>query len=236
MVRVPAAKFLMGCAAPDDASCSNDESPEHVVTLSSYFIDATEVSTAAYHECVASGACPAPLADDTPSQTAQAYVTWDDAVAFCMAVGKRLPTEAEWELAARGSNRNIWPWGNDAPTCDRANFEPSMGQHCYQDSTGGWIAPVDHGGAASPFGALDMAGNLEEWVADWYGPYSSASVADPTGPATGTMRVLRGGSVISSAAQIRTSARDANAPDATAVAIDPQANSITFGIRCARSQ
>ncbi len=234
MVRVPSATFAMGCNAAIDTSCEADEKPTHMVTLSSYFIDATEVSSAAYAECVSRGACPHALMDLPPSTTAQSYLTWDDAAAFCAARDKRLPTEAEWELAARGTDGRVWPWGNDAPTCDEANFV-STSQECFLDATG-LVAPIDYGSGASPFGALNMAGNVEEWVGDWYGAYPSGAVSNPTGPATGTQRVLRGGSFISDAEEIRTSFRDANAPDASSTALDPQTNSDRFGVRCARTQ
>jgi len=236
MVRIAGATFAMGCDAAIDTSCKSDEKPAHMVTLPAYFIDATEASAAAYAACVSHAACPRALFDLLPSTTAQAYLTWDDAAAFCAARGKRLPTEAEWELAARGTDGRIWPWGNDAPTCTHANFEPSTSQQCFQDATGGFVAPIDQGGGASPYGALNMAGNVEEWVADWYGAYPSVALTNPTGPTTGVQRVLRGGSFISSAAEIRTSYRNANAPDASATDLDPQTNSVTFGVRCARTQ
>jgi len=236
MVRISGATFAMGCNAAIDTSCENDEKPAHTVTLSSYFVDETEVSAAAYADCVSRGACPHALLDLLPSTTAQAYLTWDDAVAFCAARNKRLPTEAEWELAARGIDGRIWPWGNSVPTCDHANFAPSTTLDCFEDAMGGLVAPIDYGVGGSPGGTVNMAGNLEEWVADWYGAYPSGAATNPTGPEMGVQRVLRGGSFISSAAGIRTSFRDANAPDASSTELTPQANSVTFGVRCARTQ
>ena len=239
MVRIPGAMFAMGCDATVDTQCETDEKPVHVVTISSFFIDRTEVSTAAYGDCQGQRSCSAPLIDQAASSTAESFITWDDADGFCRARGKRLATEAEWELAARGTDNRIYPWGNDAPTCEQANFSPSAGTNCY--SVGGdVVGPVDHFTGASPYGVLGMAGNVEEWVADWYlNAYQPGVATDPTGPASGSQRVLRGGSSISTAEELRASRRDANAPDASAPstsALTPQENSTRFGIRCARSQ
>lgn len=240
MVRIAGQSFTMGCNKAIDTRCETDESPPHMVTLSSYFIDRTETSAAAYKGCVTRGQCPSALLDLPPSTEAESFITWDDASAFCKARGKRLPTEAEWELAARGSDGRIYPWGNDAPTCDRANFSPVPMQPCFRGSDGSFVGAIDGFSGLSPFGALGMAGNVEEWVGDWYvSSYPAAALTDPTGPATGVQRVLRGGSWISSPAQIRTSRRNANAPDASPppnVNITPTTNSTTMGIRCARSQ
>ena len=239
MVRVPGVRFTMGCDHNVDASCETDEVPLHAVTLSSFFIDRTEVSSAAYRSCQAHNQCGPALLDQVASPTAQAFITWDAAKAFCEARGKRLPTEAEWELAARGTDGRIFPWGNDAPTCALANYAPDSMTSCYKVN-GDVVGPIDRFGGVSPYGALGMAGNVEEWVADWYATaYAPAAATNPTGPASGVQRVLRGGSWLSQPAQIRASRRNANAPDATAPAsstLTPVENSTTFGIRCARSQ
>lgn len=214
MVAVPAGGFEMGCHMATDPSCEPDELPYHVVTLAAFHIDRTEVTEAAY-------------GTDPSSHKPATSVSWFEADAYCRSIGKRLPTEAEWEKAARGTDDRVYPWGNDAPTCELANFK----------DCGEMVEDVGmHPAGASPYGALDMAGNVEEWVADWYGAYPSVALTNPTGPATGIQRVLRGGSFISSAAEIRTSYRNANAPDASATDLDPQTNSVTFGVRCARTQ
>jgi formylglycine-generating enzyme len=237
MVRVPSATFTMGCNAAVDSHCESDEVPAHTVTLSSYFIDRTEVSAAAYEACRVRGACTAALSAQALSTEAQAFVTWDDAVAFCAARGKRLPTEAEWELSARGTDGRIYPWGNDPPTCDQANYLPASGQQCYQDQVGVFLAPIDHGSGVSPFGVMNLAGNVEEWVSDWYvNQYTAGAATDPTGPATGLQRVLRGGSFLSSVYEVRATRRNANAPDGSAMSTTPDVNTIRFGIRCARAQ
>jgi formylglycine-generating enzyme required for sulfatase activity len=240
MVDIPAGTFTMGCQTVADPNCESDETNVHNVTLSAFEIDATEVTTAAYHACTQHGACTAPFLTLSPSLRAEAYVTWDQALAYCQAHGKRLPTEAEWERAARGDDRRIYPWGNDTPTCSRANFQITLTAGCRE--TGDRVAPVGSLGAAgaSPYGGVDMSGNVEEWVSDWYtNMYPTTAQTNPTGPATGIQKVLRGGSWVSPAAQIRASRRNANAPDASAppgIDLTPEANSSTFGIRCARAQ
>jgi formylglycine-generating enzyme required for sulfatase activity len=205
MVPVPAGTFMMGCNGAVDSSCNADEKPYHSVDLAAFAIDKTEVTQAAYAACAAAGACltmQGMPADDVPVHD----VPWTGAAAYCAWAGKRLPTEAEWEKAARGTDGRIYPWGNSAPTCDVANSGSCAG------------APLAVGGraaGASPYGALDMVGNVAEWVADLYAAdyYASSPATDPTGPATGTDHVDRGGWYRSSAAQLRVSLREANAPD-----------------------
>ncbi|MGZ3439916.1 MAG: formylglycine-generating enzyme family protein, partial [Polyangia bacterium] len=137
---------------------------------------------------------------------------------------------------ARGTDGRIYPWGNDAPTCTLANFEPSAGTNCY-DMDSFFVGPIDRFGGVSPYGAIGMAGNVEEWVADWFASsYTPAAATNPTGPANGIQKVLRGGSWLSDATEIRATQRNFNAPDASSSTLTAQQNSTTFGIRCARSQ
>src|SRR5207302_6222781 len=110
--------------------CESDEKVVHNVTLSAYEVDLTEVSSAAYDACVRRDKCTHPFLAPTASLVAQAFVTWDQASAYCVAHGKRLLTEAEWEYAARGVDRRIYPWGPEAPTCQRANFSSSPTNPC----------------------------------------------------------------------------------------------------------
>jgi len=257
MVAVPAGTFQMG--SPGDIGDA-DEHPPHPVTLSAYCIDRTEVTVAAYAACVAAGACRAPpLTVHWSSYSAEDVkrysrwcnrtdhpdhpincVDWNQAKAYCESLNKRLPSEAEWEYAARGTEGWTYPWGNDAPAANRLDL---CGTECaamarrdlqddwkaLYDGDDGWetTVPVGHyPEGASPFGVLDMAGNVWEWTADWYGPYPETAQTDPQGAATGTSRVSRGGGWASRGAH---SARTADRNW-----IDPKARDCDLGFRCAR--
>ena len=192
MVYVPAGEFRMGSEDGYD-----DEKPVHTVALDGFWIDRTEVTNAQYTRCVAAGTCRASYyADDSRFNGATQPVVgvfWDDAAAYAAWVGGRLPTEAEWEYAARGTEGRVYPWGNTWD-CAKGNFDTDCGSDIYEST-----APVGSFPAgASWVGALDMAGNVWEWVADWYGPYPSGKQVNPTGPASGDYRVLRGGAFRSS--------------------------------------
>lgn len=187
MVYVPAGVLTMGS---DDFSSDADERPAHPVYLDAYWLDRTEVTNAMYASCVAAQICervahPPTNADEKSNHPVQG-VTWPNAVAYCTWAGRRLPTEAEWEKAARGTDGRIYPWGNAQPSFELGNFNKE------RDGTqpvGSYLA------GASPYGALDMAGNVYEWVADWYGLdyYAGSPLENPTGVASGLQRVLRGG-------------------------------------------
>ena len=189
MVYVPAGEFIMGSDEGD-----SDERPVHTVYLDAFYIDKYEVTNSQYRKCVEAGACDVPLvpSDTTYYDNADyaghpvAYVSWNDALAYCQWAGKRLPTEAEWEKAARGTDGRTYPWG-EGIDCDLAQY----------NECGGRTVPVgSKPKGASPYGALDMAGNVWEWVADWYdsGYYSQSPGRNPPGPDSSESRVLRGGS------------------------------------------
>jgi formylglycine-generating enzyme required for sulfatase activity len=146
-----------------------DEHPAHPVTLGSFLLDRTEVTNRAYAECVSAGACRAPdpasarrFGSDTafrgPEQPVSA-ISWDDARAYCLFVGKRLPTEAEFERAARGDDQRMYPWGSEPPTPERAVFGTSRTANV-----------ATHPAGAGPYGHLDLAGNVWEWIEDVYDP------------------------------------------------------------------
>jgi formylglycine-generating enzyme required for sulfatase activity len=172
-VRVPAGSFEMGCV-PADMRCDADESPRHRVTISRPFdMMATEVTKAMYNAVMPEEEQPA---WSTTPQHPIAIVDWEEATKFCQAVGARLPTEAEWEYAARGGRAGtIYSWGNGDPTeAPRA----ANGAAFETDSP----APVRTFGA-NGFGLFDMSGNVWEWVNDRYGAYPEAAATDPQGPA-----------------------------------------------------
>ena len=229
MVAVPAGPYTMGCDPAVNAVCRADEAPPHQVDVPAFQIDKYEVTVGQYKACVAASKCTQPGggssactwwaggADDHPVNC----VSWDQAVAFCAFGGKRLCSEAEWEKAARGTDGRLYPWGNDPPTCEDAAFNAP---DCPVSTT----LPVGTKPAgASPFGALDMAGNVWEWVEDWYHASYDAAPADGSVWQTpvGDYRVNRGGA-FDNAPTVRATARATDAP---------ADQSYGIGVRCCKS-
>jgi eukaryotic-like serine/threonine-protein kinase len=225
MAYVPAGEFLMG-STDADPQADGEEMPQHEVYLDAFWIDQTEVTNAQYRQCVQAGACVlSGCAEDSrfnPDRQPVVCVTWDDAQAYCQWAGARLPTEAEWEKAARGTDGRRYPWGDqwDVRTVKRCNFsdknEPFAPSDTAADDGYAMTAPVgSYPDGASPYGALDMAGNVEELVADWFDGtyYASSPVRNPTGPDSGQYRGLRGGSYIEPSGIVRSAHRSAGAPD-----------------------
>jgi formylglycine-generating enzyme required for sulfatase activity len=210
MVPVPGGAFFRG-ARVDDPDARREEQPGASINLSPFWIDRTCVSCAQFAAFVeATGREMVPewfLYNDPEHQPdlPVVYVTWHDAAAYASWANKRLPTEAEWERAARGRDARIYPWGDSAPRHDLVAYEGLDRP----------VAVAAMPGGASPVGALNMAGNVFEWVQDWFerAYYKSAPSMDPTGPATGSKRVLRGGSFVHPAFALRCSARGRYAPD-----------------------
>ena len=221
MIAIPAGGFLMGCDTTRVDSCEANAVPLHAVSLSAYEIDRTEVTQEAFAACVDAGACPVPACEWDPVVRAQhpvVCVTWTDARDYCAWAGKRLPTEAEWEKAARGTDGRLHPWGDEPATCARANYFGCAGA----------TQPVGiHPSGRSPYGVEDMAGNVSEYVRDRYAAdyYATSPDTDPAGPTTGARRVRRGGGWGGTADLLTTFVR-------RSVAVDVTRNA--WGFRCAR--
>lgn len=188
MVFVPAGPFMMGGTFGEF-----DEEPRHIVHLDAFYMDTYEVSNAQYDRCVADGGCRKARYwyDKTLNQPKHPVVAvgWDDGVRYCKWAKKHLPTEAEWEKAARGTDERAYPWGNDY------NYK-WVNTHWAKDGFAKTAPVGSFPENVSPYGAYDMAGNAWEWTADyWHSTYYRKSPAkNPTGPDTGVRRVMRGGS------------------------------------------
>ncbi len=233
MILIPTGPFLMG---------SNDglpnEKPEHRVTLDAYYIDQFEITASHFQKFVESaGRNVPPRSDDDAVRSQRDFpavgMSWTDAAAYCKWAGRRLPTEAEWEKAARGTDGRRYPWGDMQPFVDIANY-----------NRGVWVSEaitlvpvgsglegmsVRHGltnGGRSPYGLSHMAGNAAEWVGDWYTReyYAQSPDRNPAGPATGEKRVLRGGSWADLPIALRVTAR---------FSAEPDFEDRTIGFRCA---
>jgi len=238
MVFVPAGTFTMG--TPAASGIPGDEQPPHSVNLSSYWIDRTEVTVDDYAACVTDGACTAPdpnssfdtycnASSNRPGDHPMNCVNWSQGEAYCAWRGKRYPTEAEWEKAARGTDARVYPWGATPPTCNEAVFfYLTIGvAGCGLDHT--WPVGSKPLGA-SPYGALDLIGNVWEWVHDYYDAsyYASSPANDPQGPASSItgLRTIRGDAWDDSHSTfVRGAARLYNFPTSWSHAI---------GFRCAR--
>lgn len=223
MVGIPAGPFFRGCSngfsGIIDEKCAPSEMPAGIVGTKAFFIDRNEVTVSRYTRCVKAGGCPEPLGvgecnfgvsgrDMYPINC----VTWADADRFCRWEGRRLPTEAEWEKAARGTDGRRYPWGNDEPDAGglyRANYGEGLTSILWMRDTWEYDGPVGSFSAwPSPYGCNDMAGNVAEWVHDWWAPsYAGSGTVDPVGPASGDQHVVRGGSFREYRHRIRTSAR-----------------------------
>jgi formylglycine-generating enzyme required for sulfatase activity len=243
MVYVPEGSFQMGSTGaqyqaamqmcfksvtkPRDCERNyDDELPAHTVYLDAFWIDRTDVTNGMYAKCVEAGKCKPP--HDIKSATHPDYysnslyadypvinVNWDQADTYCKWAGRSLPTEAQWEKAARGTDSRTFPWG-EGIDCQKANYTIWGTNKCVGDTTKVGSYPT----GASPYGALDMAGNVFQWVADWdwdytmWNYYAHSPDKNPTGPASGQSRVIRGGSWYLFDTEARSASRSNNVPTA----------------------
>jgi iron(II)-dependent oxidoreductase len=241
MILIPAGWFMMGSDKKVDRNAYQAESPQRKVYLDAYEIDKFEVTTVQFLKFVLAKDLP-PLIDwqydggnfqETMASHPVMHVSWAEANAYCKWAGKRLPTEAEWEKAARGEDGRIFPWGNQPAGPSRSNFGRTGLSGPVRDRPERLllyppIISVDkYDNSASPYGAFQMAGNVAEWVADWYDPkyYATAPDRDPKGPEKGTQRGFRGGGWIDSTPSVRAAQRNGT---------DPHTKMNWIGFRCAR--
>jgi len=241
MVLVSAGEFPMGSDKKVDKNAYQPELPRRNVYLDAFEIDKFEVTTVQFLKFVLATNRP-PLLDwrydggnfqESMASHPVMHVSWYDADAYCKWAGKRLPTSAEWEKAARGEDGRIYPWGNQPAGPSRANF-----------GRGGLSGPVrdrperlllyppiisvdKYENAVSPYGVFQMAGNVAEWTADWYDPnyYKTAPNRNPKGPEKGTQKALRGGGWIDSTPSVRPAQRNGT---------DPNTKMNWLGFRCVR--
>ena len=213
MILIPAGEFEMG-----SNTHSIDELPARQVNVDGFYIDIDEVTVADYGECVDAGDCNAPGfggacnwavpgREDHPLNC----VSWTDANSYCsffagIPFPKRLPTEAEWEKAARSDDARLYPWGEEPPpSCTHVSMDEGAGGGC---GAGSSIPVGSKPLGDSPYGVHDMSGGVWDWTADWYAPYDVAETDNPTGPPTGMLKVMRGGGWVTSDPDwFRTSAR-----------------------------
>ena len=233
MALVPTGEFLMGSDPQKDRAAGPQEQPMHRVYLDAFRIDRYEVSNVEYLRFVlATGMDWPKFWRESPFPEKVALhpvinVSWHEADAYCRWAGKRLPTEAEWEKAARGEDGRVFPWGNEPAGWIKSNIAHPGSKRGFKYPPLANVNRYDKG--VSPYGVYQMAGNVSEWVADWFDPeyYQRSLSGNPTGPAAGELKVFRGGSWNEDPEVARSAGRNADTPDH---------RSYLIGFRCARSE
>jgi formylglycine-generating enzyme required for sulfatase activity len=227
IVYIPSGSFLMG--TDNGAEVQRDEEkPQRTIYLDGYWIDQTLVTNGDYHRCMDAGKCNGLVSttkyysifmNQSYTNHPVVYVTWFDAEKYCAWVGGSLPTEAQWEKAARGTDGRLYPWGNAFPDSKLANYDGILGMTSM-------VGSFPKG--ASPYGVMDMAGNVRQWIKDWYSDnyLRDAPDSNPTGPDTGTAHTLKGGSWNDPEIYLRSASRLSHVPDSPGE---------TRGFRCVRS-
>ncbi|BFM16367.1 SUMF1/EgtB/PvdO family nonheme iron enzyme [Maricurvus nonylphenolicus] len=238
MIHIPAGKFTMGCNHDD---CVGDDVPAHKVKLKGFYIDKYEVTFRRYKLCVEKGDCSEPMIGGSCNWE---YPAWHDdhpvncvdfkqAESLCKSEGKRLPTEAEWEKAARGVDGRKFPWGSEPPTCDHVVMDPNGLEKPQPGCGRGTSQPVYHGEGTgdSPYGVVGMSGNMWEWTSDNYDPeyYKNSPKSNPTGPWIGYgLKTVRGGGfTMRTPAELTTTLR---------FGYSPEGEGYLLGIRCAMDE
>jgi formylglycine-generating enzyme required for sulfatase activity len=229
LINIPAGKFSMGSDPDSDPYFWGAEAPIHEVFITEYYVYMLEVTNAQYAKCVTEHQCPRP--QQIYSRTRReyygnprfdaypvVYVTYQMAASYCVWAGGRLPSEAEWEKAARSTDGRLFPWGSALPSADLANYNGT--------GVGDTNSVGSYPSGASPYGVLDMGGNVLEWTYDLFdkGYYSYSQLDNPFGPSTGSSRVIRGGSWTSGFDGLRTVAR---------ASLRPEQSAEMVGFRCA---
>jgi len=218
-VYIPEGEFIMGRGNSGDA-------PAHAVYMDAFWMDRVEVTNAMYLKCINAGICTNPASDNiyynkwAYRNHPIIYITWYQSNEYCQWADRRLPTEAEWEKSARGTDSRPYPWGFTNPNPRLANYEDTMIHEAI---------PVFHYPlGASPYGVLNMSGNAREWVADWYDPnyYYVSPYANPQGPSSGNQRSLRSGSYNEDYHEVAVYRRYRH---------EPQSAGLSRGFRCAQN-
>ncbi len=237
---VPPGDYLLGCN-PGEPSCESPEGPARTVHFDAFELDGTEVPVGAYRDCVTASVCsPAQhVGTDRDDLDARNGVDWNQATTYCNWIGKRLPTEGEWEAGARGGDQRVFPWGDEFPDCDRANFS-NGGATCLPTGNGKFFNVAARSAGRARIGFYNMAGNVNEWVSDFSAPRANLTDEESAhgGPPNGSFRMFKGGGFLDDPPTLRVAHRaallpDGSAPDTGQGPVTPELSLPQLGFRCA---